>query len=189
MTTCLWRLCNQWLCCLWVWIRKHLVLNHSPQIKRPNIWLHSAGSLKPHPHQDRQVASLANVQCFLILVWTCRESRTNWKLEPVFSPLPVMAPALSSNAFDVTTRLYSKPDSKTLKPRVTVCAKTQLSNSEKQDEGSKQVTRYQVLNTSGDFAFDVNARTRTRCLLPVPQGSLVPALPRRCCGRVLLSEQ
>lgn len=83
-----------------------------------------------------------------------------------------MAPALSSNAFHIATGLYSKPDFKTSKPTVTVYAKSQLSESEKQGEGSKKPNR---------FFIDFGKLPDAKSLIPVvtsPSTSLF-ASPRR----------
>lgn len=69
-----------------------------------------------------------------------------------------MASALSSNALRIATGLYSKHDSKTSKPTVTVYAKTQLSESDKQDEGSKKPNR---------FVIDFSKLPDAKSLIPV----------------------
>lgn len=81
-----------------------------------------------------------------------------------------MAPALSSNAFRVATGLYSKPNSKTSKPTVTVYAKTQLSESEKQGEGSKKPNR---------FFIDFSKLPDAKSLIPVVTSPSTPLFASR----------
>ncbi|ONK62201.1 uncharacterized protein A4U43_C07F1420 [Asparagus officinalis] len=74
-----------------------------------------------------------------------------------------MASALSSsNALSVSTGLYSKPDSKTLKPTVTVHAKTQSIESQSPNEGSKKANSPRRKDPNTVFVAGATGQSGTR---------------------------